>query len=71
MSTTGYSSWAGDLAGFGTIYPFPGSEILMVVLGVAFWIGWHRIQFVREGKHLEEAKRMGDQEKIHAMLDKY
>ena len=40
----------------------------MVVLGVVFWIGWHRIQFVREGKHLEEAKHIGDEKKIHDLL---
>ncbi|MEW2914004.1 hypothetical protein [Leisingera sp. JC11] len=71
MSTIGYDSWAVDLAEVGAIYPFQGSEGLMVVLGVIFWIGWHRIQFVREGEHLEKAKNMGDKEKINSLLEKY
>ncbi|MFY0311024.1 hypothetical protein ACFMBG_14115 [Leisingera sp. D0M16] len=71
MSTIGYDSWAVDLAEVGAVYPFQGSEGLMVVLGVVFWIAWHRIQFVREGAHLEKAKRMGDTEKIHNLLEKY
>ncbi|MCI5096938.1 MAG: hypothetical protein MRY77_11545 [Rhodobacteraceae bacterium] len=71
MSTIGYESWAVDLADVGAVYPFQGSEGLMVLLGVIFWVGWHRIQFVREGKHLEEAKHMGDEEKIHDLLEKY
>ncbi|OED46764.1 hypothetical protein [Leisingera sp. S232] len=71
MSTIGYDSWAVDLAEVGAVYPFQGSEGIMVVLGVIFWIGWHRIQFVREGKHLEEAKNMGDKEKINSLLEKY
>ncbi|CUH99303.1 MULTISPECIES: hypothetical protein [Leisingera] len=71
MSTIGYDSWAVDLAEVGAVYPFQGSEGLMVVLGVVFWIAWHRIQFVREGQHLEKAKRMGDTEKIHSLLEKY
>ncbi|UWQ49379.1 hypothetical protein K3722_16690 [Leisingera caerulea] len=71
MSTIGYDSWAVDLAEVGAVYPFQGSEGLMVVLGVVFWIAWHRIQFVREGEHLEKAKRMGDTEKIHNLLEKY
>ncbi|MGR3624068.1 hypothetical protein [Pseudophaeobacter sp.] len=71
MSTIGYESWAVDLAEVGAIYPFQGSEVLMTLLGVAFWIGWHRIQFVREGKHLEEAKRTGDPDKVHAQLERY
>lgn len=71
MSTIGYDSWAVDLAEVGAVYPFQGSEGLMVVLGVVFWIAWHRIQFVREGAHLDKAKRMGDTEKIHNLLEKY
>ncbi|EDZ47480.1 hypothetical protein [Leisingera daeponensis] len=71
MSTIGYDSWAVDLAEVGAVYPFQGSEGLMVVLGVVFWIAWHRIQFVREGQHLEKAKQMGDTEKIHNLLEKY
>ncbi|WP_291733584.1 hypothetical protein [Leisingera sp. F5] len=71
MSTIGYDSWAVDLAEVGAVYPFQGSEGLMVVLGVVFWIGWHRIQFVREGAHLDKAKGMGDREKINSLLEKY
>jgi hypothetical protein len=71
MSTIGYDSWAVDLAEVGAVYPFQGSEVLMVVLGVAFWIGWHRIQFVREGKHLDEARKMGDSEKVAKILERY
>ncbi|MCV2871983.1 hypothetical protein OEZ71_06710 [Defluviimonas sp. WL0050] len=71
MSTIGYDSWAVDLAEVGAVYPLQGTEWLMVILGVAFWIGWHRIQFVREGAHLEEAKHMGDEEKIKELLKKY
>ncbi|WP_120500162.1 hypothetical protein [Roseovarius sp. EL26] len=71
MSTIGYESWAVDLAEVGPVYPFQGSEILMVVLGVAFWIGWHRIQYVRESAHLEEARKMGEKDKIDKMLELY
>ncbi|MEZ5911054.1 MAG: hypothetical protein R3D84_01580 [Paracoccaceae bacterium] len=71
MSTIGYDSWAVDLAEVGAVYPFQGSEWLMVILGVAFWIGWHRIQFVREGKHLDEARKMGDPEKVAKILERY
>lgn len=71
MSTIGYESWAVDLAEVGAVYPFQGSEVLMTILGVVFWVGWHRIQFVREGKHLEEARRAGDAEKVRSLLEKY
>lgn len=71
MSTIGYKSWAVDLADVGPVYPFQGSEVLMVILGVIFWLAWHRIQFVREGEHLEKARKMGDTEKITKVLDQY
>jgi hypothetical protein len=71
MSTIGYDSWAVDLANVGPVYPFQGSEVLMVALGVIFWLGWHRIQYVREHKHLEAARKVGDKEKIARMLERY
>ena len=71
MSTNGYSNWAVDLAEVGPIYPFQGYEPLMVIIGVIFWIGWHRIQFVREREHLEQARHTGDEEKVKAQLERY
>lgn len=72
MSTIGYESWAVDLADVGAIYPFQGWEGAMVVLGVIFWVGWHRIQFVREGEHLEAARKQAiDHEKIQQSVERY
>ena len=69
--TIGYDSWAVDLAEVGPIYPMQGWEVPMVIVGVAFWLAWHRIQFVREGEHLEAAKKMGDPEKVAKGLERY
>ncbi|MDI3337694.1 hypothetical protein QKW60_14850 [Defluviimonas aestuarii] len=71
MSTIGYDSWAVDLAEVGAVYPFQGTETFMFILGLVFWIGWHRVQYVREGKHLDEARKMGDAEKVAKMLERY
>ena len=71
MSTIGLDSWAVDLAEVGPVYPFQGYEMLMVALGVIFWLAWHRIQFVREGEHLEKTRKMGDPEKVAELLKKY
>ena len=71
MSTIGYESWAVDLAEVGAVYPFQGWEVLMTVLGVAFWIGWHRIQYVRESAHLDEAARVLDKDKIAKAVERY
>lgn len=71
MSTIGYDSWAVDLAEVGPVYPFQGWEGAMVVVGVIFWLGWHRIQYVRESAHLEQAKTIGDKEKIAESMERY
>jgi len=41
MSTIGLDSWAVDLKDVGAVYPFQGTEVLMVIIGVVLWIGWH------------------------------
>ncbi len=71
MSTIGYESWAVDLAEVGAVYPFQGWEMAMTVVGWISWLAWHRIQFVREGEHLEQARRMGDPEKVRKHLERY
>ena len=62
MSTNGMESWAVDLKDVGAIYPFQGSEVLMVIIGCVFWIGWHVIQTRHEnardrGRHGGRPKR--------------
>jgi hypothetical protein len=37
------------------VYPFQGWELVMTVLGILFWLGWHRMQFLAESKELEDA----------------
>ncbi|MCK8462242.1 hypothetical protein MUY35_00080 [Aliiroseovarius sp. S1339] len=71
MSTIGYKDWAVDLAEVGAVYPLQGWEVAMTIVGVIFWLVWHRIQFVREGEHLEKAKKMGDQDKVKKALERY
>lgn len=71
MSTIGYENWAVDLADVGAVYPFQGSEGLMTILCVLFYVGWARIQFVRESRHLEDAAKQGDPAKIREQLERY
>ena len=72
MSTIGYESWAVDMADVGPIYPLQGWEMPMVIVGVIFWLAWHRIQFVREGKHLAGARQRAlDHERIQQSLERY
>ena len=57
MSTTGIDSWAVDLANVTAVYPFQGSEVLMVIIGVALWIIWHVWQIRHENRTFEEERR--------------
>lgn len=57
MSTIGYENWAVDLAEVGAIYPFQGGEVLLVILGVVFWIGWHILQLRREEEEFAEEQQ--------------
>jgi hypothetical protein len=72
MSTNGMESWAVDLKDVGAIYPFQGSEMLLVVLGLVFWIGWHIYQMRQEGAEIAEdlnADRSGDE--TRKAIDRY
>lgn len=63
MSTNGITSWAVDLGQVGAIYPFQGGEVLMVILGLAFWIAFHVLQIrneQREVTHEMEADPKGE-----------
>lgn len=64
MSTNGMESWAVDLKDVGAIYPFQGSEVVMVIVGLVFWIGWHVLQTRHENAEIEAdmaADRSGDE----------
>lgn len=72
MSTNGMISWAVDLADIGAIYPFQGTEFLMYILGLAFWIIWHVLQFRTEStevSHEVGADKTGD--KARAAINRY
>ena len=72
MSTNGMESWAVDLKDLGAIYPFQGSEVLMVIIGLVFWIGWHIIQTRQENAEIAAdlaADRSGDEQR--SAIDRY
>jgi hypothetical protein len=61
MSTNGITSWAVDLANVGAIYPFQGTEVLLVLLGVIFWLSFHIVQIRQENEELEGKDRTADE----------
>jgi len=72
MSTNGMENWAVDLAEVGAIYPFQGTEFILFLAGLAFWIGWHVMQFRAEKTELGEemdADQSGD--KAREVISRY
>ncbi len=72
MSTNGMTSWAVDLANVAAVYPFQGTEFVMYIVGLAFWIGWHIVQFSQERtevQHEMDADESGD--KARGAIDRY
>ena len=54
MSTTPIETWAVDLADVTVIYPWVGTEGIMVVIAVVLWIGWHVWQVKHENAVLDK-----------------
>lgn len=72
MSTNGITSWAVDLKDVGAIYPFQGSETLLVILGLIFWVGWHVWQIRLESAEIEkEMKAVPRHDETHKAIDRY
>ena len=71
MSTNGITSWAVDLKDVGAIYPFQGSETILVILGLAFWIGWHIWQIRHESAELADEKLRGTPDRATRAIDRY
>ncbi len=54
MTTGNFENFAGEIAEIGPMYPFVGSEGLLVVVGLVFWIAWHIWQTIHESKTYDE-----------------
>jgi hypothetical protein len=64
------TSWSGNIADIGPIYPMVGTEGILVIIGLVSWIAWHILQNKMENKQYEEEiKRFGDAESLKKMID--
>ncbi|MDJ0956789.1 MAG: hypothetical protein QNI91_08035 [Arenicellales bacterium] len=63
------TSWTGNIADIGPIYPMVGTEGLLFIIGLVTWIIWHIIQTKMENKTYEdEIKRFGDTDSLKKMI---
>jgi hypothetical protein len=71
MNTGRVESWAGNIADIGPIYPFVGTEFVLFLLAVVFWIGWHVLQFRVENKEFrDDIARVGNAEGMKRVLER-
>ena len=54
MMTGSFTDWAGTIAEIGPVYPFVGTEFLLVIAGLIFWVAWHVSQLKSESAKLKE-----------------
>lgn len=53
-STTIVETWSGtDISQLGPIYPMVGTEVVLFVLGLAFWLAFHVLQIRIENVELK------------------
>ena len=54
MSTGNFENWHGTMTDIGPLYPFVGSETILVIIGLIFWIGWHILQWKMESSNYND-----------------
>ena len=55
MSTTQVETWTGaDLSQIGPLYPMVGTEMMLFIIGLIFWLLFHIMQGRIEKKEFEE-----------------
>lgn len=55
LSTTIVETWTGaDLSQIGPIYPMVGSEFVLFIIGLIFWIGFHVKQAAIEKREMRD-----------------
>ena len=67
MSTGLVDNWL-NIDQFGAIYPFVGTEVMLSIVGLVFWFGWHVWQHQKESAEfesdLENIKKQGGVAKV-------
>ena len=64
------STWAVDLANMGAVYPWLGTEVIMVAVAVLAWLVWHIVQIREENQeYADDVKRYGSKEALEKALD--
>jgi hypothetical protein len=64
-------SFAGTITDIGPMYPFVGTEMLMVIVIAAFWIVWHVMQLRGESQEFkDDIERLRSKDMLRKVLDR-
>ena len=72
LSTTTVTTWSGiDYTSLGPVYPMAGSEFVLWILGLIFWIGFHFKQASIESKEMQaDADAAKSPERLNRVFSK-
>jgi hypothetical protein len=71
MNTGRIENWAGNILDIGPLYPFVGTEFILFLLCLAFWLGWHILQFRVESKEFQDdVTKVGSPDGMRKALDR-
>jgi hypothetical protein len=70
MTTGSFENFAGTIADIGPLYPFVGSEMLLVIIAVIFWLWWHVSELRIEKREYDlEVEKFANADETERQLD--
>lgn len=72
LSTTMVETWVGtDITQLGPIYPMVGSEVILWIIGLLFWLGYHFRQAGIENQEIRDAEEAAkNPERLRGAIEK-
>ena len=65
------TSWVGTVTDIGPMYPFVGTEMMLVIIVGVIWVAWHILQMRAENEEFKlDAERLKDREALRRVLDR-
>ena len=64
-------SWGGTITEIGPLYPFVGTEFVLVVIVAALWIAWHIWQLkIEDAEFRQESEKLRQGNAMQHVLDR-
>lgn len=71
MRTGEITSWGGAITDIGPMYPFVGWEMVLTLVLLVFWVGWHVLQLRTESReYREDEQKLRNRDVMTRVLDR-